>query len=345
MSEFVYFGISVFLEKSIDEKYHTDNIINLQFNVDGFSPFKSSLRQFWPILGRVYTDPCVYKPFTVATYSGLHKPFSVYHYFEKFINELNLLLCNGIIINGKKFLVRLMCFPCDKPARVFIKLTKGHTGFSSCERCCDKGYRKNNRTLFSEFSAEKRTDLSFRNKLDPAHHIRNSPLLLIEPKIDMINDFTLDFMHAGFLGCTKKILEYLTINNKLDKNSILRITTRLMNLSSQLPSEFQRGTRSLGELSKWKAVEFRFFLLYCGIVVLKDIVSAELWEHFVLFSIGSRILCSNDLCSKYINEAEKYMEKFVELAGEIYNENINVSNIHTMLHVSDDPRNKNKLLR
>lgn len=200
----MYFDITEVLEKSINYKYHSDSIIKLQFNVDGFSPFKSSVRQFWPILGRVYTDPLIYKPFTVAIYSGLNKPFSVINFFQKFNTELNFLLQNGVSVNGKKFQVKLMCIPYDKPARAFLKLTKGHTGFNSCDRCYDKGYRKNYRTLFSNCSADKRTDFSFRTRLDPLHHKGESTLLSVEPKINMIDDFTLDFMHAGYLGCMKK---------------------------------------------------------------------------------------------------------------------------------------------
>ena len=70
-----------------------------------------------------------------------------------------------------------------------------------------------------------------------------------------------------------------------------------MNLSDQIPSEFQRTTRSLGEIGHWKATEYRLFLLYCGIVVLKDILPENLYQHFSLFAIASRLLsCKRNVC-------------------------------------------------
>lgn len=48
--EFVYFGIANQLKKQVNAKLHNDLVLLLQFHVDGFSPFKSSKKEFWPIL-------------------------------------------------------------------------------------------------------------------------------------------------------------------------------------------------------------------------------------------------------------------------------------------------------
>ena len=47
---------------------------------------------------------------------------------------------------------------------------------------------------------------------------------------------------------------------------------RMEELKQHVPSEFQRKTRSILHGAKWKATEFRFILLYCGPVVLKNIL-------------------------------------------------------------------------
>ncbi|CAL1685141.1 unnamed protein product [Lasius platythorax] len=63
--EFVYFGIEKWLRENLSVDLHYSSDIWLQFNVDGMSLFKSSLKQFWPILCKiVYKD--VYAPFCVA---------------------------------------------------------------------------------------------------------------------------------------------------------------------------------------------------------------------------------------------------------------------------------------
>lgn len=59
------------------------------------------------------------------------------------------------------------------------------------------------------------------------------------------------------------------------------ISMKLQSLSGKLPSEFARQPRSLFEVERWKATEFRQFLLYTGPVVLKGIVTDTMYDHFL----------------------------------------------------------------
>lgn len=69
-SEFVYFGMSKYLQSVINPNFHQDGVINLILNVDGLQIFKSSFRQFWPILCKIHSNSDVYQPFPVAIYLG-----------------------------------------------------------------------------------------------------------------------------------------------------------------------------------------------------------------------------------------------------------------------------------
>ncbi|OXU19212.1 hypothetical protein TSAR_006247, partial [Trichomalopsis sarcophagae] len=82
----------------------------------------------------------------------------------------------GVDIEEINFKIKVKCFVCDRPARSFVKCIKGHTGLQT----------------------------------NIEHHNDVSPLTLVEPQIDMVNHFVLDFMHLGCLGVTKKLLEYWT---------------------------------------------------------------------------------------------------------------------------------------
>lgn len=97
-----------------------------------------------------------------------------------------------------------MCFICDRPARAFLKCIKGPTGYFACERCTVKGYRQSNRLLYQVEDNVNRSDDSFRSQEQPEHHHSVSPLIRIQPSVNMINEFVLDFMHLGCLGVMKK---------------------------------------------------------------------------------------------------------------------------------------------
>ena len=68
-------------------KLHDTSTLDLIFNMDGFSPFKSSSLTVWPILCKIYAKEDVYEPFSVAVYAGKAKPKSSKDYLEKLISD------------------------------------------------------------------------------------------------------------------------------------------------------------------------------------------------------------------------------------------------------------------
>jgi len=130
--KYVYLGIKESLEKMIQAdagKFNAE--LNLTFNIDGVTVFKSSNAQFWPIL-------CVVKnckPFIVALFYGSSKPTHLGEYLEDFANEISDLIDTGITIGDVVYSVNIRAFVCYAPARAFLKNIKSHTGYYSCERC------------------------------------------------------------------------------------------------------------------------------------------------------------------------------------------------------------------
>ncbi|KAJ8666357.1 hypothetical protein QAD02_008019 [Eretmocerus hayati] len=342
-AEFVYFGIADQLKAIVNPSLREKLVLPLQFNVDGLTLYNSSAVEFWALSGKIYTRRNYDDPFPIAIHSGVGKPQDLEHYFEKFINEINFLMRNGIVIEEKKFCVRIHCFICDRPARSFIKKIKGHGGFWACERCEVRGCRPNRTTYYPVNEAPMRTDASFRNQDNEEHqHGDDSPLCKIEPRIDMVYDFILDFMHKSCLGDMKKLtMDYWfkVFKHILTREQILPVSQRLMNLSSQIPEEFQR-TRSLADMCKWKATEWRFFLLYAGPLIMNGILPPHYWKNFMLFSVGSLILNSDALFEAYLDEAEQHMNLFCETAPELYGDEVLVTNMHSVSHIARDVRNE-----
>lgn len=335
---YVYFGLEGSLLNVINPDLHKNNQIDLQFNVDSMSLFKSSNVQFWPILVKVFDEFDSYQPFVLGILQSEGKPDNAEQFLNEFVNDMNKLLESGLNMNERKFEIHIKCFVCDTPARSFLKCTKGHGGYFACERCVVEGMRKNRRTIYPDYDADLRTDDSFR-KMDSDHHTGASPLLNIIPKINMVLWFLLDFMHLACNGGMLKLILYWIKDGerrvRLSKKQQKELSRRLLLLKNCIPVEFQRKPRSLKYAAKWKATELRFFLLYCGRLVLQNLLAPDYYKHFLLFHVAFRILCS-DKYKTEVHLAKSYLLKFFKAMPFLYGKQSLIMNIHNMLHVADD---------
>ena len=156
-----------------------------------------------------------------------------------------------------------------------VKCIINHTGYSACERCCIHGAYEGKIVFNEEIEYTLREDAAFQltNYVD---HQRGQlfPLANIT-EINLISTFVLDYMHLVCLGVVRRILNYLKKGpvGKISARQLREISNRLIMLNAKMPSEFARQPRSLQKIDRWKATEFRQFLLYTGPVVSKGIVS------------------------------------------------------------------------
>lgn len=342
MGEFVYFSLRKGIEKCLDPETYRSNIIELTVNADGVPLTKSGGKELWTLAAKIHFDPDMFKPFPVGIYYGHSKPASADAFLHDFIIEINDLQENGMIISVRHFEVRLKCFICDTPARAFLKGTVGHTARYACERCTVRGRKMDSlTTVYKSTNCEKRTDESFRGMNQREHHHRPSPLLQINPPIDMIFYFVLDFMHLCLLGVMKKLLDWWmngNLNVRLGYRMKNELSRRLESLKNFVPSEFQRKTRSCKFFAKWKATEFRFLLLYCGPIVLKKVLPSRLYKHFLLFHVACRVLSCDRLCLINVDQAKQLLLIFFKALPGFYGISSQVLNCHHLIHLSTDVR-------
>jgi len=98
-------------------------------------------------------------------------------------------------------------------------------------------------------------------------------------------------MHNLLLGGTKRLLcnrRYGWIfgkpPHKLRAKDVNDITNFLFKLKKYIPCEFSRKTRSIVECKRYKATEFRLFLLYTGLIVIKQVLSPKVYNNFITLS-------------------------------------------------------------
>lgn len=296
--------------KSITEVLHQNidllsniHTLELQVNIDGLPLFKSSATQFWPILGTLQNIRHE-EPVTIGLFCGTCKPTSLAEYLEDFIAEVNE-LANGFEFEGVRLTLQLSSMVCDAPARAFLKNVKGHTGYHGCEKCTEDGVYLENRMTFPRSDMPLRTNESFRNKTDSDHQRGISPLE--ETSLDMVSGFPLDYMHLVCLGVMRRLLHLWLkmgpLTCRLSGFQINTLTERLVNARRSVPMEFARKPRALREIDRWKATEFRQFLLYTGPVMMKDLLSTEVYKNFMLLFVGIFILCNNSFIEDYCDYA------------------------------------------
>lgn len=336
---FHYFGIQNMFSRIFQKlrpvvpSHHS---FKLQLNIDGLPIFKSSAVQFWPILGILqgYSR----KPVLIALFCGNSKPQSLSEYLKDLVSELKS-MSSGFVVNGKTFFLTVGSVICDAPARAFIKGIKSHNGYSGCDKCVQSGIYINHRMTFPEVNARARTDVSFSNAEDEDHHVKHSPFC--ETSVPMVSGFPHDYMHLVCLGVVRRLLDLWMgtcgkLHSRISSRQVSFISGKLLALRSYIPSEFARRPRALDERLRWKATELRQFLLYTGPVVLRDVLTTEVYQNFMLLSVSIYILASPTYCLLLNDFANTLLRSFVKHFGELYGQGFLVYNIHGLCHLSDD---------
>lgn len=278
------------------------------------------------------------KPVLIGLFCGNTKPKSLSEYLQHLVSELKS-LSSGFVFQGKRFFLIICSVVCDTPAPAFVKGVKSHCAYHGCDECQQTGVRIGHRMTFPDLSARRRTDECFRQNADEEHHHEHSPLA--DLSIDMIASFPYDYMHLVCLGVMRRLLDLWMgppgpLRCRMSSSQASLISERLLFLRDYIPSEFTRRPRALAERSRWKATEFRQFLLYTGPVVLKDVLKSQIYDNFMLLSVGVYILLSSEYCLTMNNLANSLLVSFVEHFGQLYGQEFLVYNLHGMVHLCED---------
>lgn len=334
---YYHFGINYCVEKLASQYSQNLQIIEIIINIDGLPLSKSSGSQVYPILCSLvnnYSNVGI-----IGIYHGYEKPADANKFLYSFVKEAQDLITHGIRINGIIYPFKIKAFICDVPAQSFIKYTKGHSGYYSCTKCEAKGEYHFNRVCFPYLEISNiRTDEKFRSKSQPDHHTGTSILELL-PNTDMVYDFPSDPMHLLFLGEVKKLVVSLWCHKKpakLSSQQLLIISTLLEKQKYNIPCDFNRKSRSLSESKRWKATEFRTFLLYTGPVVLKSVLNRDKYLNFVTLHAAATILSNPKHIELYLEYAKLLLRYYIETFISLYGKENASHNTHHLLHLCDD---------
>lgn len=137
----------------------------------------------------------------------------------------------------------------------------------------------------------------------------------------MASQFPGDYVHSMCLEVIRKLLNIWLrgpLEFRLPTSIVNRMSGCLTSLRDHIPIEFARKPRTLRELDRWKATEFRMFLLFIGPVILSSYVDTNIYNNFMLLFSGIAILVSPTLSSLHWQYSETLLQMFVTHFGQIY---------------------------
>lgn len=126
-----------------------------------------------------------------------------------------------------------------------------------------------------------------------------------------------------------------THGRKWNKQEVIETSRFLIQCNETRPTDIHRSIRAMECIKYWKATEFRTFLLYIGVVLLKGRISEEEYTLFL------KLFCAVTICSSHVYApclplARQLFIDFIENHIEIYGESSITINIHNTNHVVDD---------
>lgn len=273
--------------------------------------------------------------------------------------------------SGAEFISKciLLTCTCDLPARAIVYNLNQFNGEYSCWFCLARGetYKHDTGGISHIFPYDKtfpkgipRTKESVRRDVqsaaDKVRDGKNQKTTVNGHKgkfwfmyldtFDVINSCLIDYMHGICLGIVKQLLT-LWFDKKIKSENFSFFNEReTVNqyLRQVKPTIFvTRIPRTLDNIVHWKSSEFRNFLLYWGIPILKNVLSSEYFAHFCLLARAIFILSKEGVTQNEIQTAEKALLLFVELYGDLYSQKYMTLNIHQIIHLADCVRHTGPL--
>lgn len=280
-------------------------------------------------------------------------------FFYPLLSELNEIHCEGGICmqhNGRlyRFLPIISQCNVDLPAKADVQGFIGHNGYFGCGYCKHPG-----ESIKASIGAKavvrfiKKENISLRThkdilnlysnlKTSPIFGVKNISCMIAARHFDLINCFSIDYMHCVLLGVVRKLLD-LWLNSKyhneayyLSKNMQCILNKRI--LSIKPPTEITRKPRSISDRADFKANEFRSLLLYYLRYSLVDLIPVRFINNFQLLSSSIYLLLEEEVSLENISLAETKLIDFADGFEKLYGQTQITMNVHLLRHIANSVR-------
>ena len=104
------------------------------------------------------------------------------------------------------------------------------------------------------------------------------------------------------------------------------------------PREIHRKPRPFSEKAKWKATEWRTWILFYALPCLKDILPNEYFQLLSLFVRSISTLMKTSISEIDLRHCEEDLIAFVVRGQQLYGIRFMTFNVHSLLHLVDSVR-------
>ncbi len=327
--------------------------LGLILNTDGVQTFNASKHSIWPVYFMISNLPpkvrILEKHLVLAgAWFGPKKPSSMSIILKPIFDKVTKLLSGpGLEANTPAGLKQMKCVLLagvfDLPAKAAVMNTVQFNGYYGCCYCKDKGIHINRRHLYPpEDSHEPRTELEMSQWALEAERsgesvcgVKGNSVLF--GFINIPYGIPIDYMHAVLEGVVKTLLKCWFDTENHSKSYYLRpYISQIDNDIQKIkpPHELPRRPRSIDtHLKFWKASEYRAFILFYAIPVLKKYLQAEYIHHLSLLVFALHKLLSNKIKNETLPTIQAKLKLFYSLIPKLYCKEVCTANMHSLIHL------------
>ena len=251
--------------------------------------------------------------------------------------------------------VILLAGTCDLPAKSLINNFRQYNGFYGCAKCLQPGITltlgpRSHTHIYPYIddnpSGPQRTH---EQTFEDVAHVMSTGVArngVLGPSwfqslkyYDLVRGTAIDYMHCCLLGVVRRMLNlWLSSPNSGKPYYIGHLTTLIDRrlLSIKPISELSRAARSVTDRAHWKASEFRSFLLYYSLPVLKDILPEHNFKHFALLVTAIRKLLNSSIQQQDLELCTEFINLFCKHYNNLYGDQEMTANVHSLLHLTEN---------
>lgn len=333
----------------------------LDWNTDGVATAESSNVSLNPIQFTFCDIEPKLRPHFVITcgiWCDIVKPL-MSEFLKPFINDLIALHSTGVtwvcpetnVSYTSKIVAPLSVN--DSPVRADIQNIHHATGTFSCNFCEQKAkpvkikqktkagkvvekarrylvYQKNAASLRTAEKMKRQGQKATEKK--PIKGVKGESSVKNLPHFDPSKNLPADYLHSLLLGSVRHfLLLWLFITGSwFCGKSLKDIDKKLM--QTKLPDFVRRYPRSVLSVKKWKGSEFRSWLLFYSLPVMKNHLPEKYLQHWMLLVWASFLLLQDEISRKDIEIAHSLLKLFAEKIGTLYRKQDYRYNNHVLLH-------------